>query len=623
MSAIFGIISKYGKLVEPQFAETMKKTLQHRAVDGKGFYQTDTAFIGHYKFISNIHQKKEQQPIEDEFYIIAADARIDNREELIKLLEIKLLDVSDAYLILKAYNKWKRNCTDHLAGEFAFVIYNKLNRTVFAATDHIGFRSFYYYDTPDYFIFSSELKGICALDFVSKEYNDQILIEYFSFHFSNITPYKNIYTLLNSSHLVFDKNNLVKITKYWKLEATGKYKFKKDSDWADCLKELMFKAVRNRINTDLPVGIQLSGGLDSSFVAAITSSVLKEKNKPLIAFSSMLPLKYTGLQQDESAYIKALVKFSGNIELHSVNVPTGIGLFANAEEMLYKMECFGLSSSQILIQHIYAAAKEKGINVLLNGLGGDTTISYPGDVVLWEMIKKIEIGNAIKLVRQKRRQGSSISKILKYDILKNIYFIQNYRRNNHVQFHLLKNELRQKVINNQFPAFGFYKDYISYRVNNTAGFGIGLSYDRNLSACYNFEPASPIYDKNIFEFFSDLPLEQTILNGQNRSLIRRAMKGMVPDYICERTDKQPYLPDLPDRFTIDLENVLNLLIADEYIMQNTGIDSDKLIVTVKNIKDLRIGGKATAAHYSVVHVLFLYYCFNVFFGKNNESLNFI
>lgn len=615
MSAIFGIISKYGKPIEPGYYEAMKKILKHRAVDGEGFYQKDNAFLGHYKLITNIYQKTEQQPLEEDNYVIIADARIDNRDELIKILEIKLTDVSDAYLILMAYHKWQENSTNYLLGEFVFLILNKTDNTFFCATDHIGFRSFYYYDSADFFIFSTELKGITALDFIPKIYNEQILVEYFSFQRSNISPYKNIYLFLNASQLLLNSQKKLVTKKYWDLKPSGKYTFKRNEDWPECLRELMFDAVGNRINTDLPVGIQLSGGLDSSFVGAIASKILKEKNRQLISISSVLPPGYTGAAKDEQFYINALVNFLGNVEQCNVSLPEGVGLFTDMYKTLNQMESFGANGAQIIQRYIFDMAKQKKVNILLTGLGGDVTISNNGDSVIFEKLKTFKLAGALKLILQKNAQGFSIKNIIRADIFNNISYFKELIETKRLNKLFLTESLKKQIFLNKLPDFPTYKTFFIWKVNN-GNYGKPLPLAKNFSSYFNLEYSNPIYDKKIIEFFADLPAEQNMLDGKERSLIRRAMAGLVPPEIYNRTDKQKFLPDYADRFRIDLFYIGKLLLTDGDKLKNAGINVDALINAVNSLKNIDVAQHPKGTSYpQMMQLLFLYHCFDYFFDN--------
>lgn len=198
MGAIFGIINKDGKPIEQADISDMQTAMQHRAVDGSGVYHSKQVIIGHQQLITNIFQINEHLPYEDDTYVITADACIDNRKELARILDYagKYPSLHDSLIILEAYKKWGPQCTDRLDGEFAFAIWNKQTQTLFAATDHIGFRRFHYYDTPSQFILATEIKSIRAVKQTPAVFNEDVLIESFTRHHSGITFDKEIFFYL-------------------------------------------------------------------------------------------------------------------------------------------------------------------------------------------------------------------------------------------------------------------------------------------------------------------------------------------------------------------------------------------------------------------------------------------
>ena len=165
MSAIFGIINKDGTQVKEALVTKMEQSLLHRAVDGKKIHTEENIMLVHHKLIVHRRQTLEQQPFQSDDCVITSDARIDNIEELIKelKLDIPIKEIIDSLIILKAYKKWGNDCVKYLEGEFTFAIWDKLTKTFYGASDHIGFRTFYYYENKEIFAFASEIKAIEAI----------------------------------------------------------------------------------------------------------------------------------------------------------------------------------------------------------------------------------------------------------------------------------------------------------------------------------------------------------------------------------------------------------------------------------------------------------------------------
>lgn len=568
MSAIYGMINWFGEHVELYQSKAIQNALKHRATDGDGVFQQNNILIGTHQLIVTDYQKNEELPYQDAEFVITADARIDNRNQLIALLEVKIAPefISDSFLILHAFKKWGVNCPKYLEGEFAFVIWNKSENTLFAATDHIGFRSFYYYYTAETFVFASEIKGILAVKDTTNYFNQSSIINYLSYNRDGSTFDKDIFSLKAASCLVIDKNNTIPcISKYWELKKMGKYSFHKDEDWAECLRELLIQAVKKRLNTEKNIGIGLSGGLDSSFIAAIAATELQKQNKPLFAFSNLLHDDCKHIS-DESYYIKLMGKMYTNIVQTDVQSPLTVGPFADIIDSSEKIET--ISYPFIYADEaLFGAAQEKSVGVILSGMGGDFTISHNGQNLVYELIMR---GNFMKASQYffalKKQYQLSILTCIKafiwdYSSFRNLNSIFKNFNKKKIALPLNKNLLTQiekKGLFGTNNTSSFRQNIINMINSGTIG-GVLFESHKKLSSYYDMEMSSPIFDKNINEFFLDVPPEQFFLNNKRRSLMRRAMSGMVPHDIQTRDDKGPFSPDFLIRFKYQEEQVINIL----------------------------------------------------------------
>lgn len=617
MSAIFGIINDEGLKVEYLHAQAMISALKHRAVDGSGVYLQDNILIGTHQLITAPSQKKELLPYCLDEFIVAADARIDNRLELIQLLGLnKMLDdIPDSVVILEAYRKWGNLCGNRLEGEFAFVIWNKKTRLLFAATDHIGFRSFYYYNTPNSIMFSSEIKGILAVKRPPHNFNLAVISEYIKANHSGGTFDTEIFTLDAASYLEYNiKASKPFIKKYWELKKQGKYRFTKDDEWADCLKELLSTAVKNRLNNLKPIGSLLSGGLDSSFITAIAASELQRQNKPIYTFSSALPHNYTGTEKDERYFINLLGEKYPNICQTFVAPPPEIGPFTNLDDIFERTEalCYPFI---FMDQALYSAASDKNIGTLLSGFGGDFTISNNGNSMAFEMLKVLDLKNFVQYFNQlKVRNNLSFAKSCKafitdYTLFFKIYEpVFNYLKKQE-NTPPLKNKLYKQVASKKnWGATGAMKKCITEIVNQGTMGGVMYSSLKKLSASYNLDCSVPIVDKNITEFFLDVPPQQFILGNKPRSLMRRAMEGIVPQEIQWRLDKGPFSPDFFRRFLSQDEYITNLLLQNHQKMGGY-VDMEKIRVNLNSLKKMDASHETTKqcrlTAYAISVILFL------------------
>jgi asparagine synthase (glutamine-hydrolysing) len=149
MSAIFGVYNLDGKPVSPQLLEKMSNILKHRGTDNSGVWSDTSIGLGHRMLGATPESQNEKLPHVsiDKSLVITADARLDNREQLIDLLSPFAKDdslITDSELILSAYKKWGDGCAEHLLGDFAFAVWDTLQQKLFCARDHFGVKPFYY-----------------------------------------------------------------------------------------------------------------------------------------------------------------------------------------------------------------------------------------------------------------------------------------------------------------------------------------------------------------------------------------------------------------------------------------------------------------------------------------------
>ncbi|MEO0970581.1 MAG: asparagine synthetase B, partial [Cyanobacteria bacterium J06639_18] len=183
MSGIAGIKYLDNSLLHRADLVLMLDTLAHRGPDGADIWVDGNIGLGHRMLWTTPESLIEKQPLVDRVrnLAIAADARIDNREELISQLSLDnspsdrplnqninqnnscLKTVTDSQLILEAYKKWGEDCLEYLVGDFAFAIWDGCKQTLFCARDHFGVKPFYYYQSDQVFIFASEIKALLCL----------------------------------------------------------------------------------------------------------------------------------------------------------------------------------------------------------------------------------------------------------------------------------------------------------------------------------------------------------------------------------------------------------------------------------------------------------------------------
>lgn len=286
MSGIVGIVHQNGAPVDRQLLRRMTLFLDFRGPDAQGIWTDGPVGFGHAMLFTTRESATERQPasLEGEVWI-TADARVDGRPELLGKLKSEGRGVSetatDAELILHAYNVWGEDCVEHLLGDFAFAIWDSRSHRLFCARDHFGIKPFYYAHLGGCLVFSNTLECMRLHPGPSDELNDLAVADFLLFDFNQelaTTVFADIQRL-PPAHLLTWSQGELRVERYWTFPVEGPIRYKRASEYVDHFRALMRNAVGDRLRTD-SVGVLMSGGLDSSIVAATAKAVLSDEVAP-------------------------------------------------------------------------------------------------------------------------------------------------------------------------------------------------------------------------------------------------------------------------------------------------------------------------------------------------------
>lgn len=290
----------------------------------------------------------------------------DIRAELISK-GYKFISESDTEVMLKAYDCWKENCLQKFNGMFAFVIYDKKENLFFGARDRVGIKPFYYYLNNHSLIFASEIKAILASGLIEKKPDYYSLFTPTRYQISPNTGFKNINKLPAGKYFKFKlENSDFRIKSYWDIFPFENVHIS-ENDAIEKLDYLIQDSVRLQMIADVPVGIFLSGGLDSSIIAA---SMRKNTNNDIHSFTIKFAEEDQRFEKlaDDSYYSKLMADKFNFIHHEFIISPDIESLF---QKMVWHMDEPLADSASINTYIMSQYANDLGIVVLLNGMGGD------------------------------------------------------------------------------------------------------------------------------------------------------------------------------------------------------------------------------------------------------------
>ena len=275
MSGIVGVVHRDGAPIERALFQSLVDFLTFRGPDARESWSEASIGLGHSLLCTTRESSGEQQPasLYGQYWIVA-DARLDCRGELIAELQRAKskvrLNSPECELILQAYATWGTACVDHLKGDFSFAVWDAAHKQLFCARDHFGIKPFYYAVLGDLFIFSNTLNCIRMHPRVSDKLNDAAIGDFllFGLNYNNATTSFHDIQRLPPAHSLTVLPQRIKVQRYWAAPTDGRIRYRKPEEYVENFKCLLESAVNDRLRTDV-VGILLSGGLDSSSVAAV------------------------------------------------------------------------------------------------------------------------------------------------------------------------------------------------------------------------------------------------------------------------------------------------------------------------------------------------------------------
>ena len=587
MCGITGIYSNTP--TDPNIMERMLDSIAHRGPDGRSSYQHKNCILGHRR-LSIIDLSTGDQPMfnHDRTKVIIYNGEVYNYKEI----RAKLVDkgyqfktTSDTEVILAAYDIFGADSVRMFNGIFAFCIYDLSKEQIFIARDHFGIKPLHYYNSDGLFAFASEQKAILEHPKVSAKLNFKTLHHHFNLRYSpgSDTLFTGIKRLAPGHHLTYDKVSGLQINQYWQLDP-GEPLEGSENNIIDQLQSHLKEAVRRQLVSDVPIGVYLSGGLDSSTIVQKMHEIgVPQINTYTLGFNE---------PTDEFSDARQIADhFQTNHHEH--NLP--LAPLSEYRKVVWHAEepkinlIQGFKMSQYVTQHV---------KVILGGLGGDELLAgydihkfifpfnkWHNRVPSW--LKKIFDWKAsfIYSIQNKSRTLSldeyrrgvqmllSIGDIERfYLILRNVWDFDNSAYENIYSPSFLKFLRSERVppVVSEFSKY-FEKsknksplDQVLFTEFHTKMVNDYLLVEDRMSMANSVEERVPFLDRDLVDFGFQIPIELKIKNNQTKYLFRKAMEPYLPPRIISKPKWgftfNPYL-----QFKKDLKTEFENTVTREYI----------------------------------------------------------
>jgi len=353
--------------------EAMLDRIDHRGPDGRGAWHDGRVSLGHQHLASTPEGAFDDQPVCDGDLVVTADARLDNRPELLDELSVgdEPAKTPDSQLLLEAYRKWGDACVEQFAGSFAFAVWDLSRERLFCARDHFGVKPLYYYHGDDVFAIASEKKAVLALPTVSGEVDETKIGDFLIalYEDKERTFFESLRRLPPAHALVVDTDGANR-WQYWDLDPTRTVTLGSDAAYERRFRDLFEQAVRCRLRTSGRFGAALSGGMDSSSITVVARDLMPA-GETLHTFSNV----YDGApSSDEREFIETVIDRDG-IESHYV-FPEDVGALGDVEWFQSHFDQPPHNTMHFAVCERTKRAAETDVDVVLGGALGDSAVGY-------------------------------------------------------------------------------------------------------------------------------------------------------------------------------------------------------------------------------------------------------
>ncbi|RLI48155.1 MAG: asparagine synthase (glutamine-hydrolyzing), partial [Candidatus Thorarchaeota archaeon] len=514
----------------------------------------------------------------------------------------KFKTYSDTEVIIHSYEEWGQECLQKFNGMFAFVIWDSKNKLLWGARDRLGIKPLYYFFNGQTFIFASEIKAILASGLIKPEINLCGLKDYWTFQFclGDKTLFKDIYKILPGYQFTIKQNgsNLDFLSKeYWDINFDYIDFEHHEEYFSDKLLLLLEDAIKIRLRSDVPLGAHLSGGLDSSSIVCIISSLLG--NSSIKTFTGRFN---EGPAFDESHYAKLVANKLGT-DYHEITL-TADNFKDTIETIIYYMD-EPAAGPGVFPQFFVSKLASEKVKVVLGGQGGDEIfIGYVRYLIgyLEECLKGA--------IDETAKSGTYV--VTLQTIIPNLNSLRNYKdflsyfwkeglfdSQEKRYFRLIdrsegmKDLISPDILNESVysPFQEFSNIFLKYKntslINKMTYFDIKASLPALLhvedrtSMANSLESRVPFLDHRIVQLMATIPPIIKFKNGEMKYLLKKAVKNFVPKEILNRKDKMGFPVPLNKWFRKELKNFILDVLTDRKTIER-GIFKRRAIEDILN-----------------------------------------
>jgi asparagine synthase (glutamine-hydrolysing) len=547
MSVQFGRWNFDGKPVDRDYLEKAKASIAPYGPDDAGSYSKNNISILYHAFHTTKESRRETQPhISESGAVITWDGRLDNRAELIRRLsDVLTINSTDVSIVAVAYAEWGADCFEMLIGDWALSLWDPHTRSLILAKDPIGTRHLYYSFDSQQVTWSTILDPLVLLAGKTFALCEEYIAGWFSFFpAAHLTPYVGIHSVPPSSSVLVRPGKHT-VRKYWDFDSGKRIRYRTDAEYEEHFRTVFAEAVRRRLRSESPILAELSGGMDSSSIVCMADVIIARSVAEAPRLDTVSYYNDSEPNWNERPYFTRVEEKRGRTGTHiDVSSVQQIGLEPGDSDHFAATPGSGGGRSNEATRQLAACMTSQGNRVVLSGIGGDEVMGgVPTPTP--ELEDLLAGGHFRTLAHQLKVWALNKRKPwfhLLFDAARSFFplALVGVPKHKHPASWLnaafvKRNRLVLQGYETRLKPFGPLPTF-QENVSTLQTLQRQLSCDA-LSPDLPHEKRYPYLDRSLLEFMYAVPREQVVRPGHRRSLMRRALIGIVPHELLNRKRK--------------------------------------------------------------------------------------
>jgi asparagine synthase (glutamine-hydrolysing) len=545
MSIIFGMVRKQGGCVIEEDLRLMGNPTRRFAAEGTHVRASGMAGMGIQPNSTHERANLELQPGDLAGNVAVLDGRLDNYQDLCDLLDLRSEETSDSQIVLASYTRWGEQCFARFVGDWAVAIWSPLLASLYLARDHAGTRTLYFKRTDQGISFSTYLDT-----FICESRQPDVDIFYAArylagFPAGDLTPYRDVTAVTPAHFLVFRETNISRRA-HWNWVATDQIAYKADSEYEEHFLELFTQSVKRRTGPGASILAQLSGGMDSSSIVCLSDSMRRSGGcgtQDLVDTISYFD--DTEPHWNERPFFSAVERNRGKTGFH-VDVSKRKRSFKGISRS-ERLCCGpgGDSSTLLAEDQLETLIGPRGYRVILSGIGGDellggvpTVIPQLADFAFSGQVRKLF---SVALAECLSTKAPILQLLFKTAVFTAELYLPEFQLSSKLTPPWLTThgkKLLRKSIAPRSPVRFWPPGYPSAIESGATWWKVLDSMPHLVpSSLTRYEYRYPYLDRDLVDFLFRVPKDQLVRPGRRRSLMRSALKTIVPVEVLERRRK--------------------------------------------------------------------------------------